>query len=125
MILSLPPERIGWLRRLGGRTRLFLYSNINAIHYEYLNHLYGALAQGSFSDLFEKAYYSHLFGIRKPDPGGFLRIIAENGLTPSRTLFVDDGLHHIEGARTAGLRGEHLMPPETVEQLIRRMGVMD
>ena len=125
MILSLPPERIGWLRRLGGRTRLFLYSNINAIHLECLNRLYSDLAPGAFSDLFEKAYYSHLFGTRKPDPDGFLKIILENGLEPSRTLFVDDGLHHVEGARSAGLRAEHLKPSETVEELIRRIGLMD
>jgi FMN phosphatase YigB (HAD superfamily) len=125
MILSLPPERVEWLRRLGDRTRLFLYSNINALHFDYLNHLYEGLAQGSFSDLFEKAYYSHLFGMRKPHPEGFRRIIAENGLTSSRTLFVDDGLHHVEGARTAGLRAEHLKSPEKIEQLIRRIGVME
>ncbi len=125
MILSLPPERIEWLRRLRSRTRLFLYSNINAIHFDYLNRLYSELAPGCFSDLFEKAYFSHIFGTRKPDPVGFLTIIQENGLMPSRTLFVDDGLHHVEGARVAGLRGEHLKPPETIEELIRRIGVMN
>ena len=125
MILSLPPERIEWLRRLGGRTRLFLYSNINAIHYECLNRLYASFAPGTFSELFEKAYYSHLFGFRKPDPQGFQRILVENGLEPARTLFVDDGLHHVEGARLSGIRAEHLEPHETIEQLIRRLGVME
>ncbi len=125
MILSLPLERVEWLRRLRERTRLFLYSNINAIHYEHLNRLYSNLAPGLFSDLFERAYFSHLFGLRKPDPAGFQRIILENGLKPSQTLFVDDGLHHVEGARLTGLRGEHLKPDETIEQLLRRMGLME
>ncbi len=125
MILGLPPERIEWLKRLSGRTRLFLYSNINAIHYEHLNHLYASFATGSFSDLFEKAYFSHLFGFRKPDPTGFRRIMEENGLDPSSTLFVDDGLHHVESARSMGIRSECLVAPETIEQLMVRLGLMD
>jgi len=125
MILSLPADRIDWLRRLKSRTRLFLYSNINSTHFSFLNRLFAEQSSGQFSDLFEKAYFSHLFGVRKPNLDGFRRILSENGLDPSRTLFVDDGLHHVEAARKLGIRGEHLKPGETVERLIASFGLLD
>ncbi len=125
MILSLPVDRLEWLRRLKSRTRLFLYSNINSIHFDRLNRLFAEHSPGQFSDLFEKAYYSHLFGVRKPDLEGFRRILIENGLNPSRTLFVDDGLHHVEAARKLGIRGEHLKPGEAIERLIGNLGLLE
>ncbi len=55
--------------------------------------------------LFEKAYFSHVLGHRKPEISGFELIIAENGLDPKTTLFVDDALINVEGAIKAGLKG--------------------
>ncbi|HEY4967860.1 MAG TPA: HAD-IA family hydrolase, partial [Puia sp.] len=60
--------------------------------------------------LFEKAYYSHSLGQRKPDTAGFEQIIKENGLDPKHTLFVDDALMNVEGAIRAGLKGLYLPP---------------
>ena len=53
-------------------------------------------------------------GMRKPDTVSFERIIEEKGLNPARTLFVDDSLPNIEGARSAGLQGVHIKPGTTI-----------
>ena len=65
---------------------------------------------GKLEDLFEKAYYSHSLGHRKPDPTGYEIIIKENHLDPKQTLFVDDALMNVEGAIKAGLKGLYLPP---------------
>ena len=62
----------------------------------------------SFESLFEAAYYSHEIGLRKPDPNVFRYVLDRHGLVAQETLFIDDSLQHIEGARSLGLKTHHL-----------------
>ena len=70
----------------------------------------GSYFAGELEDLFEKAYFSHSMGHRKPDTSGFELIIRENGLDPKQTLFVDDAFINVEGAIKTGLKGLYLPP---------------
>ncbi len=110
LLLRFPAERIALLRAIKPRYRLFLFSNTNAIHYDKFSEIYRKEFSGELEDLFEKAYYSHSLGHRKPDPSGFEQIIRENGLDPKETLFVDDALINVEGAIRTGLKGLYLPP---------------
>ena len=110
LLLEFPPERIALLKELKSRYRLFLFSNTNAIHYNKFRQIYHNSFSGELEDLFEKAYFSHSLGHRKPDAGGFELIIKENGLDPKQTLFVDDAFINVEGALKAGLKGLYLPP---------------
>jgi glucose-1-phosphatase len=110
LILCFPPERISLLKEIRSRYRLFLYSNTNAIHHEKFSEIYRNSFTGELEDLFEKAYFSHVLGQRKPETTGFKLIIDEIGLNPKETLFVDDALINVEGAIKAGLKGLYLPP---------------
>jgi HAD superfamily hydrolase (TIGR01509 family) len=110
LLLKFPPERIALLMDLKTRYRLFLFSNTNAIHFQKFSEIYRQSFPGRLEDHFEKAYYSHELGHRKPDLAGFKRIIRENELDPNQTLFVDDALMNVEGAIKAGLKGLYLPP---------------
>ncbi len=57
---------------------------------------------------FEATYYSHDLKMRKPNPNIFEHLIQKHALAPARTLFIDDTLVHVEGARSTGLQGYHL-----------------
>ncbi|HNS31299.1 MAG TPA: HAD-IA family hydrolase, partial [Tenuifilaceae bacterium] len=59
---------------------------------------------------------------RKPDPDPFMLIVNENGLKPEETLFIDDSVQHIEGARQLGLMAHLLNVKEgdSIETLFRR-----
>jgi putative hydrolase of the HAD superfamily len=115
MLLDFPQERAELLVKLKGRYRTFLLSNTNELHINYyfqrVKELYGYDEMKSF---FEKDYYSHRLGMRKPDKEIFEFVVRENGLLASETLFIDDTLQHVEGARRAGLRAYHLVAPETI-----------
>jgi HAD superfamily hydrolase (TIGR01509 family) len=118
LLLDFPPERIQLLKELGKRYRIFLFSNTNAMHLAALRQIY----QDTFGDNgldghFEKAYYSHILGLRKPDPESYRQILLENGLKASETLFVDDALINIEGAKAAGLKGLFLEPGTSITDL--------
>jgi putative hydrolase of the HAD superfamily len=110
LLLHFPPDRIALLRELKSRYRLFLFSNTNAIHYYKFSQIYRNSFSSQLEDLFEKAYYSHSLGHRKPEKTGFELIIKENSLDPKETLFVDDALINVEGAIKTGLKGLY-MPP--------------
>jgi FMN phosphatase YigB (HAD superfamily) len=111
LLLDFPPERIELLKQLGKNYRLFLFSNTNALHLAALRAIYTrTFRSGSLEDYFEKTYYSHLLGMRKPDRASYEYILQENGLQGPETLFVDDAIINVEGAEQAGLKGLFLRP---------------
>jgi HAD superfamily hydrolase (TIGR01549 family) len=118
LLLGFPVERIQWLQDIGKRYKVFLLSNTNKIHYDIFTESFRE--QTGFEDfnkLFVKAYYSHEIGLRKPYPESYLYILNEQNLKPEETLFVDDTLKNIEGAKQVGLQTVHLVYPETVLDL--------
>jgi len=111
LLLDFPAERIQLLKELRKRYRLFLFSNTNALHLAALREIWaGSFGDVSFDSYFEKTYYSHLLGMRKPDRESFEHILKENQLIGSETLFVDDAIVNVEGAEQAGLKGLFLRP---------------
>jgi len=118
MLLDFPQERAELLLKLKSKYRTFLLSNTNDIHITYffkrIKKDYGYDEMKSF---FEKDYYSHRIGMRKPNKEIFDFVVNENGLIPSETLFIDDTLQHVEGAKRAGLRAYHLVAPGGILEL--------
>jgi glucose-1-phosphatase len=111
LLLDFPAERIQLLQQLGKTYRLFLFSNTNSLHLAALRGIYArTFGSGALDDHFEKTYYSHLLGMRKPDRGSYEHILRENQLEGSETLFVDDAIVNVEGAEAAGLKGLYLRP---------------
>jgi FMN phosphatase YigB (HAD superfamily) len=116
LLLDFPAERIQLLKELGKSYRIFLFSNTNDLHLQHLNQIYRDTFPGerSLDDHFEKAYYSHIMKMRKPDTASFQHILKENDLKGEETLFVDDALINVEGAEKAGLKGLFLRPGTTI-----------
>jgi glucose-1-phosphatase len=118
LLLDFPKERIHWLEQTGKKYNIYLFSNTNQIHYDAF--MAGFKTQTGFDDLnsfFIKAYYSQEMGLRKPYPESFLYILNEQQLNPAETLFIDDTLKNVEGAKAVGLQTIHLVKPMTVLDL--------
>ncbi len=118
MLLGMPLKRIELLRALRNRYRIFLLSNTNEIH---LQAVFAMMEKDhGFPDLgqiMEKQYYSCRMGMRKPDAEIFQYVLHEQGLTAGETLFIDDSIQHIEGARSIGIRSYHLKEGEELAGL--------
>ncbi len=109
MLLDIPKERIELLRKIGKEKRIFLLSNTNEIHKKAFDKIVlEAHQMEGLEPLFEKAYFSHLVGMRKPHTEIFDFVIQENNLDPKKTLFIDDSPQHIEGALKTGLNAYYL-----------------
>jgi len=109
MLLSFPITSIELLKGLRSNYRLFLLSNTNALHYSgFHDIIYKQHGLSGLESFFEKVYYSHLIGMRKPDKKVFKFVLEENKLISSETLFIDDTLQHVKGAEEIGIHGKLL-----------------
>lgn len=118
LLLDFPTERLEWLRNMGKKYTVYLFSNTNIIHYQAFMEIYRqATGKQDFNSYFRKAYYSHELGLRKPDPASFSRILAEQGLAAEETLFIDDTFKNVEAAQSLGMQTIHLVAPRTVLDL--------
>lgn len=105
MLLDFPIERLRLLENLRLKYRLFLLSNTNEIHLRAVNEILNkTFGLKDLSGIFEKEYYSHKIGMRKPNKEIFQLVISENKQDPSETLFIDDSAQHIEGGKSIGLQ---------------------
>lgn len=104
MLLDLPQSNLELLKKLRPNYCLFLLSNTNVIHLKALNEIIKKNnGIESLDNYFDKTYFSHQIGKRKPEKGAFLQIIEENKLDPAKTLFIDDSMQHINAAQNLGL----------------------
>lgn len=126
ILVELPVRRLQWLRELRRQYPLYLLSNTNAIHIDWL-HLHLQAQAGmtirDFNALFVKPYYSFKINLRKPDREVYEFVIADAGLNPRETLFVDDMEENVHAAAAAGLRTlHHRAGTEVIERLEYEFG---
>jgi putative hydrolase of the HAD superfamily len=115
MVDSIPQARMDYLIQLKNDYRLFLLSNTNNIHaHDFTLKLDRQYGPDCLFKVFERRYLSFQIGMRKPDAEIFLHVMGENKLEYSETVFIDDSMQHVEGARHAGLTAVHLDLDKTV-----------
>jgi FMN phosphatase YigB (HAD superfamily) len=67
----------------------------------------GATVHPRLDTVFGTLVVSGREGVVKPDPAIFRLLCEHAGLAPAECLFVDDGLHNVQGARAVGMSGHH------------------
>jgi putative hydrolase of the HAD superfamily len=121
MLLGIEAGNNELLLNLKNKYRTFLLSNINAIHYDHIMaYLKTEFGFDGNDHLFEKTYYSHLTGKRKPEPEIFEQVLKENDLDPAETLFIDDSPQHLAAAQKLGIQTFLMTAPDTLQQFIKR-----
>ncbi|HPE86028.1 MAG: HAD family phosphatase [Bacteroidales bacterium] len=109
MILDIPPHRIKALEALKNHYRIFLLSNTSEIHYQfYTRRFVQQYGYKGWEALFERAWFSHHIGLRKPDPAIFNYILEEKELHAEETLFIDDSKANTDAAASLGFQVLHL-----------------
>lgn len=125
MLGNMPNISLTILEKLKARGyRIFLLSNTNSIHKEaFEKHIRIEHGAEKFFAPFERVYYSHMMGMRKPDKIIFETVLTENNLKAEETLFIDDTEGHIAGALKVGIRGLHLKKMCDLPSLLREAGL--
>ena len=110
MIKDIPKKTIDYLIELKSKGyRIFLLSNTNEIHIEEAMKSWNKNNYTKPEKIFNKIYLSYKIGMRKPNKEIFNFICDKENLEPSKTLFIDDSIQHIKGAKSIGLSTHHLL----------------
>ena len=73
----------------------------------------------SFLQIFDDKIISGHVGLAKPDIKIYQLAIDKFHLTPERSLFIDDKIENIEGAKQLGIQTIHLQNPDELPELIK------
>ncbi len=118
MLLGYRKEALLTLKKIKNKYKLFLLSNTNIIHQKAFNNIYKHdFGKGSIHDYFDRTYYSHEIGFRKPSNEPYEYVVKENNLSPSEILFIDDSTQNIEAAKNLGLQTVLLKEGMKIEDL--------
>jgi len=102
-IADFPLYRLEFLQKLKENYRLFLLSNTDPIHIEKFEDDAGASFYSDFYQCFEKIYFSHEIGVRKPNADAFTYVLNNHqDIQPKRTLMVDDKKFNTDAAAELG-----------------------
>lgn len=114
ILLDFPHYRLDFLKELAAsnKYRLFLLSNTNDLHFQYVKEVWGIPFYNEFKNCFEKFYLSYEINLRKPDKEIFEYVLKQNNLMANETLFVDDVKENTDGASLLGIHVWNLNPKE-------------
>ena len=103
--------------RLAAIYPLYLLSNTNPLHFQYIKENYPLLRH------FRRFILSYEVGSRKPEPGIYQALIREMGAPPEHCLYLDDKLPFVAAARTHGLVAWHFVSPRDFKEQLSREGL--
>lgn len=101
---NFPLRRLEFLQKLTDNYRLFLLSNTDPIHIDKFEQDAGASFYSDFYQCFEKVYFSHEIGYRKPQEEAYNYLINNHDIQPKRTLLVDDKKFNTDAAEALGFQ---------------------
>lgn len=117
LLLDFPLRRLQILQQLQLHYDLVLLSNTNEIHEESFNKtLHNAHGIPNIGVFFDKVYYSHRVGMRKPNPSIFQRVLDDCSFNPEHTLFIDDLEQNTLAAEALGIKTIWLKDGMTIEK---------
>jgi putative hydrolase of the HAD superfamily len=103
--------------RLAARYPLYLLSNTNPLHFQYIKEKYPLLRH------FRRFILSYEVGSRKPEPGVFQALIRAMDQAPWRCLYLDDIPAFVETARAHGLVAWHFTTPGDFHRQLTQHGL--
>lgn len=104
-IADTPQYKLDYLLKLREHYNVYLLSNTNPIIQEGWARTDQFTPAGRpIGSYFDKMYTSYEVGVTKPDRKIFDYMIADSGLIPSETLFVDDAKSNVEVGRSLGFQ---------------------
>ena len=116
MVGDMHTDTIRTLIELKKKFKIFLLSNINEIHYDYL------LTKDYWEPaLFEKCYFSHLMGMIKPEKKIYQYVLSKNNLNTEETFYIDDSKKNVISASKLGINAYHYNGQEKIADLLQQL----
>lgn len=116
-LFSPMPDMEEVVTRLAGVYPLFLLSNTNALHFDFIQENYPVLKH------FSQFVLSYQVGSRKPEKGIYQYLIQQAGIPPEQILFIDDKLPFVTAAREHGIQAWQFTGCEALKQQLLEYGL--
>ena len=95
-----------------------LVSNTNEIHYSYTRSKVPVLT------FLQKHYLSYQLHVMKPARGFYNAIIKDQGMLPSKLLFIDDIAENVKAAKSAGMQIIQFESTRQLETDLKKIGIL-
>ena len=117
MLLEVPREKLELILHLRGKYMVYLLSNTNSIHWDYV--CKNAFNYRGFrvNDYFEETFLSYEMHLAKPDKAIFEKVLQDANLLPEETLFIDDSEANCKAASELGIHTHHYHIGEDLKEL--------
>jgi putative hydrolase of the HAD superfamily len=124
MLIGIPGYRLEMLLMLRDRYNVYLLSNTNELHIEWVRRYLEKRDGTRLFDrkYFDAAYYSHIIRARKPDAAIYQHVIDDALLTPGLTLFMDDVQANLDTAKQLGFGTYLVKPGEEIAEYLKVEG---
>jgi len=121
IFLDMPNVYLELLERLRAHYRVFLLSNINELHAQWIDRYLAEVhnCRDFHERCFDAVYYSYRIGLRKPDQRIYAYVLQDAGLRPEETVFIDDVEDNVRAAESLGIRTILKTPDVDTEHLMR------
>ena len=107
MLLEVPRKKLELILELRGKYMVYLLSNTNSIHWDYVCNNAFNYRGFRVNDYFEETFLSFEMHLAKPDKAIFVKVLHEANLLPEETLFIDDSEANCKAAEELGIHAHH------------------
>lgn len=124
-LATIDPRKLMLLKKIRQRYKVFMLSNTNKIHFDYMEvHSFEKGKGFGLTDCFDKCYLSYELHLSKPNREIFDAVLNDAGAMPENSLFIDDNARNIATAARMGFKVCHyrstadlinLFPSEWIE----------
>lgn len=120
ILIGINPKRFETLISLQQQWPLYVLSNTNDIHIQWVREHVKGLGVADFETrFFEEVFYSYELGFVKPEAGIYEAVEKGIGLPEELILFVDDKAENVAAARARGWQAVELQPGTPVETIFK------
>lgn len=124
MLMGIYPGVIKMLGELKGNYQLFILSNTNELHIEWVDKLLlKTLKFPGFYKHFTHIYLSHEIHLSKPNLEIFSHVCEHARIRPYETIFFDDRIENIKAAESVGFLTAHVQSDDKIDELVKQIGL--
>lgn len=110
LVVSIPPEKLELLKELKKKYTILMLSNTNEMSFQKCVDEMFNVNGNTINDYFDKCYLSYKMHQNKPNADIFETLLKDAGLKAAECLFLDDGEHNINTAKSLGMKTKFVEP---------------